>query len=100
MTEEKKNSQSQVSVNSFADGYHDQHDPQERDLEHERAIEKKLVRMLDYRLLIWAFFGYFANGLDRNNMPNAYTSGLPEDLNLVDEQYNWAVTLFFIGYVM
>lgn len=97
MTEEKKGIESQVSVNSFADGPHDQ---QELDLEHERAIEKKLVRMLDYRLLIWAFFGYFANGLDRNNMPNAYTSGLPEDLKLVDDQYNWAVTLFFIGYVM
>lgn len=31
-------------------------------------VERKLVRTLDYRLMIWAFFGYFANGLDRNNM--------------------------------
>ncbi|CAO3598182.1 unnamed protein product [Absidia cylindrospora] len=70
------------------------------ELENERAIEKKLVRLLDYRLLVWAFFGYFANGLDRNNMPNAHTSGMPEDLNLTDDQYNWSVTLFFVGYVI
>ncbi|CAO3587301.1 unnamed protein product [Absidia cylindrospora] len=70
------------------------------DAENERAIEKKLVHMLDVRLLIWSFFGYFANGLDRNNMPNAFTSGMPEDLNLQTDQYNWAVTLFFIGYVI
>lgn len=63
-------------------------------------VEKKLVRLLDYRLMIWAFWGYFANGLDRNNMPNAQTTGLSEDLNLVDNQYNWALTMFFIGYIM
>lgn len=63
-------------------------------------VEKKLVRTLDLRLLIWAFWGYFANGLDRNNMPNAQTTGLSEDLNLVGNQYNWAVTMFFIGYIV
>ncbi|OAD05180.1 hypothetical protein MUCCIDRAFT_155825, partial [Mucor lusitanicus CBS 277.49] len=63
-------------------------------------VEKKLVRLLDYRLMIWAFWGYFANGLDRNNMPNAQTTGLSEDLNLVSNQYNWALTMFFIGYII
>ena len=63
-------------------------------------VEKKLVRKLDLHLMIWAFFGYFANGLDRNNMPNAETTGLTEDLNLVGDQYNWAITMFFIGYII
>jgi sugar phosphate permease len=63
-------------------------------------VEKKLVRTLDRRLMTWAFFGYFANGLDRNNMPNAQTTGLSEDLNLVSNQYNWAITMFFIGYIV
>ncbi|GAN01886.1 major facilitator superfamily transporter [Mucor ambiguus] len=67
---------------------------------HEKEVEKKLVRLLDYRLLIWAFWGYFANGLDRNNMPNAQTTGLSEDLHLVGNQYNWAITMFFIGYIV
>jgi sugar phosphate permease len=62
--------------------------------------EKKLVRTLDLHLMIWAFFGYFANGLDRNNMPNAQTTGLSEDLGLIGNQYNWAITMFFIGYIV
>ncbi|KAG0170954.1 hypothetical protein DFQ28_009766 [Apophysomyces sp. BC1034] len=63
-------------------------------------VEKRLIRTLDKRLMIWAFFGYFANGLDRNNMPNAYTNGMEEDLDLGNEKYNWAVTMFFIGYIV
>ncbi|KAG1152507.1 hypothetical protein G6F37_000355 [Rhizopus arrhizus] len=63
-------------------------------------VERKLVKTLDLRLMVWAFFGYFANGLDRNNMPNAYTTGMKEDLALVENQYNWAITMFFIGYII
>jgi sugar phosphate permease len=72
----------------------------EKSIRDTSAIEKQLVRKLDLHLLIWAFFGYFANGLDRNNMPNAQTTGLSEDLGLVGDQYNWAVTMFFIGYIV
>lgn len=63
-------------------------------------VEKKLIKTLDRRLMIWAFFGYFANGMDRNNMPNAQTTGISEDLNLIGDQYNWAITMFFIGYIV
>ncbi|KAL0074266.1 major facilitator superfamily domain-containing protein [Phycomyces blakesleeanus] len=62
--------------------------------------EKRLVRKLDRRLMLWAFFGYFANGLDRNNMPNAYTNGMDTELNLASDKYNWAITMFFIGYII
>jgi hypothetical protein len=34
----------------------------------EPEVKKRLLRKLDSRLMVWAFFGYFANGLDRNNM--------------------------------
>ncbi|KAI9491329.1 major facilitator superfamily domain-containing protein [Zychaea mexicana] len=37
---------------------------------HELEVQKKLVRKLDLRFMIWAFFAYWANGLDRNNMRN------------------------------
>ncbi|KAL1930295.1 hypothetical protein VTP01DRAFT_1449 [Rhizomucor pusillus] len=63
------------------------------------AIQKRLVRKLDLRLMLWAFLAYWANGLDRNNMPNAYTNGMKEDLNFDSSAYNWAITMFFIGYV-
>ncbi|CDS05234.1 hypothetical protein LRAMOSA07763 [Lichtheimia ramosa] len=65
----------------------------------EKQVEKRLVRKLDYHLMVWAFFAYWANGLDRNNMPNAYTTGMKEDLNLDNSAYNWGITMFFIGYV-
>lgn len=63
-------------------------------------VERKLIKTLDRRLMIWAFFGYFANGMDRNNMPNAHTTGLSEDLGLVGDEFNWAITMFFIGYIV
>ncbi|KAJ8663999.1 hypothetical protein O0I10_000275 [Lichtheimia ornata] len=68
--------------------------------EEEKLVEKRLVRKLDYRLMLWAFLAYWANGLDRNNMPNAYTTGMKEELDLDSSAYNWAITMFFIGYVI
>ncbi|KAG2215604.1 hypothetical protein INT45_000966, partial [Circinella minor] len=64
------------------------------------VMERKLVRKLDIRMLIWSFFAYFANLLDRNNLQNAFTMGMKDDLGLDSEVYNWAVTMFFIGYVV
>lgn len=31
---------------------------------------------------------------------NAFTNGMEEDLDLNSNAYNWAVTFFFIGYIM
>lgn len=31
---------------------------------------------------------------------NAFTNGMEEDLDLNSDAYNWAVTMFFIGYIM
>ncbi|CDH52531.1 high-affinity nicotinic acid transporter [Lichtheimia corymbifera JMRC:FSU:9682] len=62
--------------------------------------ERKLRRKIDLRLMVWSFLAAFINMLDRNNMQNAYTNGMEEDLNLNSSVYNWAVTMFFIGYVI
>ncbi|KAG2220874.1 hypothetical protein INT45_004042 [Circinella minor] len=91
----------QVDALSRTSSHHAQETPVYDELTpEEKEIEKKLVRKLDWRLMIWAFFAYWANGLDRNNMPNAYTNGLKEELELESSAYNWAVTMFFIGYVI
>lgn len=42
------------------------------------------------QILIW-FLSYAAN---------AYTTGMKEELDLDSSAYNWAITMFFIGYVM
>ncbi|CDS08555.1 hypothetical protein LRAMOSA09916 [Lichtheimia ramosa] len=62
--------------------------------------ERKLRRKVDLRLMVWSFLASFINMLDRNNMQNAYTNGMEKDLNLNSSVYNWAVTMFFIGYVI
>ncbi|KAI9496133.1 major facilitator superfamily domain-containing protein [Zychaea mexicana] len=64
------------------------------------VVQKRLVRKLDMRMLIWSFLAYFANLLDRNNLQNAFTMGMEEDLDLNSSVYNWAVTMFFIGYIV
>ncbi|KAI7853969.1 major facilitator superfamily domain-containing protein [Circinella umbellata] len=63
-------------------------------------IEKQLVRKLDIRMLTWAFFACFAKKLDRNNLQNAFTMGMDEDLDLNSSIYNWSLTMFFIGYII
>ncbi|KAJ3035727.1 hypothetical protein HDV00_003439 [Rhizophlyctis rosea] len=65
-------------------------------------VELSLRRWLDLRLLPWAVVGYFVNGLDRNNLPNAAVTGMLEELGMVDQKgagYQWAQTFFFISYV-
>jgi MFS family permease len=37
--------------------------------------------------------------LDRNALPNAALQGLEEDLGLVDQQYNTAISVLFAGYI-
>ncbi|CDS04015.1 hypothetical protein LRAMOSA06970 [Lichtheimia ramosa] len=62
------------------------------------AVRRRLKRKLDLRLVIWAFLGYFATYLDRSNLPNAYVSGMKEDLLLESSAYNWADTVLRLGY--
>ncbi|KAI9496136.1 major facilitator superfamily domain-containing protein [Zychaea mexicana] len=73
---------------------------QEKSYTVDPVLERKLIRKLDSRMLIWSFFAYFANQLDRNNLQNAFTMGMERDLDLNSDVYNWAVTMFFIGYVV
>ncbi|KAI9478460.1 MAG: major facilitator superfamily domain-containing protein [Benjaminiella poitrasii] len=69
-------------------------------IEVDPAIEKRLLRKLDIRLLTFAFFSYFTSNLTRNNMQNAYTNGMDKDVGIDSEAYNWCVTFFFIGYII
>ncbi|KEY70812.1 hypothetical protein S7711_09830 [Stachybotrys chartarum IBT 7711] len=44
--------------------------------------ERKLVRKLDFGILICATLGWWMKYIDQNNIVNAYVSGMKEDLNL------------------
>ena len=43
---------------------------------------------------------YIMNYLDRNNIAAARLGGLEEDLNLIGNQYQTAVSILFVGYVL
>lgn len=55
--------------------------------EERQAVEKKLVRKVDIRLLIMMVVMYILNYLDRNNIAAAKLAGLEKSLNLTGDQY-------------
>ncbi|KAI0173541.1 MFS general substrate transporter [Hypoxylon sp. FL1284] len=62
--------------------------------------EKKLVQKLDLCILTFCCLTFFTKDLDRNNINNAYVSGMKEDLGLEGNELNWMVTWFQIGYIV
>ncbi|KAJ5259623.1 hypothetical protein N7478_012604 [Penicillium angulare] len=61
---------------------------------------KQIIRKIDMRLIPMLAILYLISYLDRANIGNAKTLGLAEDLNLTGLQYNIALSIFFIPYVL
>ncbi|KAJ3528341.1 hypothetical protein NM208_g10242 [Fusarium decemcellulare] len=73
----------------------------------DKAMEKRIVRKQDLRIMPWICITYLLNYLDRVNLGNARTlnndnpeDNIVEQLNLTGQRYNVAVALFFVPYVM
>ncbi|CAG8459909.1 11786_t:CDS:2 [Scutellospora calospora] len=62
--------------------------------------EKKLLKKLDLRIIPLVTLLYTLSFLDRVNIGNAKLAHLERDLNLVGNEYNWSLGIFFIGYVI
>ncbi|KAL8801757.1 MAG: hypothetical protein Q9182_004229 [Xanthomendoza sp. 2 TL-2023] len=64
--------------------------------------EKALLRKIDFRVIPVLFIIYVAAFLDRVNIANALTLGLPADLHLNPKtnQANVALTIFFVPYIL
>ncbi|EPS40425.1 hypothetical protein H072_5739 [Dactylellina haptotyla CBS 200.50] len=63
-------------------------------------LEIKLKRKIDIRLLPTIIVVYIMNYLDRNNIPAAQVAGMGEELGLSTTQYNTAVSILFVGYIL
>ncbi|KAJ5630468.1 uncharacterized protein N7484_010568 [Penicillium longicatenatum] len=61
---------------------------------------KAVLRKVDYRLVPMLSVLYLVSHLDRANIGNAKIAGLTSDLGLSGIQYNIALSLFFIPYVL
>ncbi|KAL5614069.1 hypothetical protein FOVSG1_003132 [Fusarium oxysporum f. sp. vasinfectum] len=65
-----------------------------------RAREKKLVRKLDMTLMPIIFILYLFNYLDRNNIAQAKLDSFEEDLGLTGNDFNIAVSILNVGYML
>ncbi|PSK55142.1 hypothetical protein B9Z65_2531 [Elsinoe australis] len=76
-------------------------DPDAGKTDEERAAEeKRLLWMLDLKLIPWLSFLYLVSFLDRTNIGNARIAGMYDDLNLTDGTYNAALSIFFVSYAL
>ncbi|KIW65991.1 hypothetical protein PV04_08203 [Phialophora macrospora] len=64
------------------------------------AAERRLVRKIDFRLIPILFLLYLCAFIDRVNIGNARIQGLEEDLNMKGEDYNIALFVFFVPYIL
>ncbi|KEQ78447.1 pantothenate transporter-like protein [Aureobasidium pullulans EXF-150] len=64
------------------------------------GMERKLVMKLDCFVMTYCCACYFFNYLDCQAFPNAYVSGLREDLGLVANEYSILLSMFSAGSVV
>ncbi|KIY67448.1 pantothenate transporter liz1 [Cylindrobasidium torrendii FP15055 ss-10] len=63
-------------------------------------FERKLVRKLDFGILVVACLGFFMRYLDSANLANAYVSGMKEDLVLNGNEYTYMGTCYTVAYAL
>ncbi|KAI7866807.1 major facilitator superfamily domain-containing protein [Spinellus fusiger] len=61
---------------------------------------KKIIWKLDFRILPLLSLLYLSSYIDRTNIGNAKLFGLATDIEISANDYNWALSIFFIGYVL
>ncbi|KAI2484909.1 MFS transporter [Pyrenophora tritici-repentis] len=73
-----------------------------RDLDADQmaALNKKLVKKLDWRLMPCITLMFLMNYLDRINVSNARLAGLQEDLKMTDTLWNTGISTFYVGYLV
>ncbi|KAJ4485678.1 major facilitator superfamily domain-containing protein [Lentinula aciculospora] len=62
--------------------------------------EKKLVRKIDWRVMLWAGIMFFALDLDRNNISQANTDNFLPSLGMTTNDYNLGNSLFRIAFLI
>ncbi|KAK7204886.1 MFS transporter [Myxozyma melibiosi] len=62
--------------------------------------EIALVRRLDFVILPMLWIMYFCNFMDRNAVTNAKLDNLSKDLGLHGSEYNTAISILFVGYLL
>ncbi|KAF1917602.1 major facilitator superfamily domain-containing protein [Ampelomyces quisqualis] len=66
----------------------------------DKETEKRLLKKLDVRIIPMVCWIYLMNFMDRVNIGNAKLYGLERDLGMSGNQYQLAVSLLFVTYVI
>lgn len=66
----------------------------------DRAAEKRLLWKVDLHVVPILTFLFLLAFLDRINIGNARLQGLEKDLNMTGHDYNIALFIFFIPYIL
>ncbi|CAG8447280.1 12647_t:CDS:2 [Gigaspora rosea] len=64
------------------------------------AEEEKLLRKFDIRIMPLLMLLMCLCFLDRINIGNAKLAHLEQDLNLTENEFQWALSIFFFGYIV
>ncbi|KAF3006898.1 hypothetical protein E8E13_011123 [Curvularia kusanoi] len=64
------------------------------------ALNKKVVKKLDWRLMPCITLMFLMNYLDRINVSNARLAGLQKDLHMTDTLWNTGISTFYVGYLI
>lgn len=68
--------------------------------EYTEAQEKRLLLKLDIIVLGYVSGAYLLAYMDRGNIGNANTAGMSADLGINDNQYQWLLTVLYLGYIL
>ncbi|KAB5560044.1 putative pantothenate transporter liz1 [Coniochaeta sp. 2T2.1] len=62
--------------------------------------ERRFLLKLDFTLLTFGTLGMLIKWIDTSNITNAFVSGMKEDLGLLQNQYNYIVVSWTVGYII
>jgi hypothetical protein len=81
---------------------HVEKSPTDAEAQHEidPDLNKKVVRKCDLHIIPWLFAIWLFAFIDRSNIGNARIDGLTEDLNMKGTDFNVALVIFYVPYIL
>ncbi|PIL37024.1 MFS general substrate transporter [Ganoderma sinense ZZ0214-1] len=68
--------------------------------QHERKLTRRVLWKLDIHVLPPLAFLWLANFIDRTNIGNARIAGLEQDTHLKGKEFNTALAVFYVSYIL